>query len=378
MANSSILAAFQRMWEHIAVLFNAKADTDLSNVSDDTFREKAELAGIGGSLSSDSSNTCKKIGFTADCDYIATSIDGLTAFSSAISDASDGDTIMVMPGTYTSSDTLTISKNINIVGISLPTINFNITVEGDSSIVYDTTWTNILFKSNIDTLGYYDENVLYTGGGSSFNTINCVFNGSSYFGIHGTHHNSTFKDAISVYSNCGNHSMDFYNCDFSECRKIAHSFCGECNFYSCNIYNGSNALTLMGIEFGYYYFYNSNVYNYNSSSEIGPYMTDVYGFYGCSLFGVKFNGFDLAAENLLVTLTNTQYYASVIDNKSVSDGISASSNLITANTLRYALNRTTSVGYADTNYTTYMARGTSLNSAETTPTVNGTIAWTYE
>lgn len=42
------------------------------------------------------------------------------------------------------------------------------------------------------------------------------------------------------------------------------------------------------------------------------------------------------------------------------------------------LNRTTAVNAADENYTTYMARGTSLNSAETNPTVNGTIAWTYE
>lgn len=41
-------------------------------------------------------------------------------------------------------------------------------------------------------------------------------------------------------------------------------------------------------------------------------------------------------------------------------------------------NRTTAANAADTNYTTYMFRGESLNSAETTPTVNGTIAWTYE
>lgn len=43
-----------------------------------------------------------------------------------------------------------------------------------------------------------------------------------------------------------------------------------------------------------------------------------------------------------------------------------------------ALNRSTTVNAADANYTTYMARGVSLNSSETTPTINGTIAWTYE
>ena len=42
------------------------------------------------------------------------------------------------------------------------------------------------------------------------------------------------------------------------------------------------------------------------------------------------------------------------------------------------LNRSTNVNAADTNYTTYMARGEALFSAETTPSVNGCIAWQYE
>lgn len=42
------------------------------------------------------------------------------------------------------------------------------------------------------------------------------------------------------------------------------------------------------------------------------------------------------------------------------------------------LNRTTNVNAADTNYTTYMARGEALFSAETTPTVDGCIAWQYK
>ncbi len=69
---------------------------------------------------------------------------------------------------------------------------------------------------------------------------------------------------------------------------------------------------------------------------------------------------------------------SVTNNTSTSTSLTANTNLITANTLRYHTNRTTSVAAADTNYTTYMARGTTLNSTDTNPTVNGTIAWTYE
>lgn len=41
------------------------------------------------------------------------------------------------------------------------------------------------------------------------------------------------------------------------------------------------------------------------------------------------------------------------------------------------LNRTTNVNASDSNYTTYMARGEALFSAETTPSVNGCIAWQY-
>lgn len=43
-----------------------------------------------------------------------------------------------------------------------------------------------------------------------------------------------------------------------------------------------------------------------------------------------------------------------------------------------AINRTTSVAAADTNYTTYMARGMALNTSDTNPTVNGAISWTYK
>ena len=42
------------------------------------------------------------------------------------------------------------------------------------------------------------------------------------------------------------------------------------------------------------------------------------------------------------------------------------------------VNRSTNVNQGDTNYTILMARGTSLHSTETTPTVNGAICWRYK
>ena len=48
-----------------------------------------------------------------------------------------------------------------------------------------------------------------------------------------------------------------------------------------------------------------------------------------------------------------------------------------ANHVNNTLGRTTAVQSSDTNYTTLMARGTSLHNAETDPTVNGAICWQY-
>ena len=49
---------------------------------------------------------------------------------------------------------------------------------------------------------------------------------------------------------------------------------------------------------------------------------------------------------------------------------------VTYNTRKW-MARTTYVNAADTNYTTYMARGVALVSAATNPTVNGTLNFQY-
>lgn len=50
----------------------------------------------------------------------------------------------------------------------------------------------------------------------------------------------------------------------------------------------------------------------------------------------------------------------------------------TTSNINTALNRTNAVNISNSDYTTYMARGEALFSVETTPSVNGTIAWQYE
>ena len=55
----------------------------------------------------------------------------------------------------------------------------------------------------------------------------------------------------------------------------------------------------------------------------------------------------------------------------------AGTDYTTPANVRTILNRTNNVNVANTSYTTYMARGEALFSAETTPTANGCIAWQY-
>lgn len=52
-------------------------------------------------------------------------------------------------------------------------------------------------------------------------------------------------------------------------------------------------------------------------------------------------------------------------------------SFITPTALNNKLGRSTNVDAADTNYSTYMARGEAIFSTATTPSVNGTIAWQY-
>ena len=70
---------------------------------------------------------------------------------------------------------------------------------------------------------------------------------------------------------------------------------------------------------------------------------------------------------------DTLYPATIVSQVSGAIDTSIVNSLIDTN-----INRTTNVNQSDSNYTTYMARGESLNSSETNATVNGTIAWTYE
>lgn len=85
-----------------------------------------------------------------------------------------------------------------------------------------------------------------------------------------------------------------------------------------------------------------------------------------------------AGPNSVSTATATNITGLLKGNGATVAAAVAGTDYLTPASLNTSLNRTTAVSAADANYTTYMARGEALFSVETTPTVNGTIAWQYE
>lgn len=100
MANSSILAAFEKMWEHIVIGFNTKANTDLSNVDDTTFKDKAESAGVGGGIPIVTATSSNGTSYTA-------TVDGVTSLDV-------GTRITIIPNRNSASTSPTL--NVNSLG----------------------------------------------------------------------------------------------------------------------------------------------------------------------------------------------------------------------------------------------------------------------
>ena len=200
------------------------------------WKKLSELGGSGGGH--------KKIGFTSDCDYIATSADGYMAFVNAINNAKDNDIIIVMPGTYNSSNTLIISKNINFVGVGMPIINFNVRTDGGGDFSYenwewvtapygyDTAWNGFKFKKDFVTGCEANPDNEYGNGTNS--AFNCIFEGTSA-SIIGTFENCVF-DVLYFGGGhyFGSSESRFYNCymkfiNFD--RSSGNDFFTNCNFY---------------------------------------------------------------------------------------------------------------------------------------------------
>lgn len=243
--------------------------------------KQLEDGGLSGDISSGS---FKKIGYTSDCDYIVTS-DALTIFNQAVSEASDGDTILVMPGIYgNNSGVLTIAKNLNFVGIGKPIINFNITI-GDGVTAYISTWENVIFNNIINCITVDD----YTS--ARFNAVNSIFQSATSYSvicgefIHCELHSRKISASLSyrgddsndfiVYKNCKIYNCDlsgdvtrFKGCDIHE-GYLPNGYALNC--YDCNIYNYGGTIS------GSYNTYYSNCIFYGQTPTAEGSNIDIYG-----------------------------------------------------------------------------------------------------
>ena len=201
-----------------------------------------------GDLPTDKTSAFKIIGFTEGCDYIATADDGYTAFVTAVNEAIDGDTILVMQGTYNGDSEFILEKNVNFVGIGKPEIDFPVKIQGGGIFDYEMwdwaeLYPNITSKWNgfkflktfiVGCMNKADEELRY---GRAFMT-DCDFTASAF--VNGEFTRCSFTgDYIEIGHYYGASSI------LTECNIVISS-----NFYSdsgsdkyrmCNIYCKANA-----------------------------------------------------------------------------------------------------------------------------------------
>lgn len=179
--------------------------------------DNASMAGGGG-------GAFKRIGFTADCDYIATSTNGRTAFENAIVDASDGDTILVMSGEYKGTATLTITKDLTFIGIGRPVIKFNIAIPGGGEFSYENwSWTYIYEPKHGKFYGFIFDGQFSVGGEANpdnetyhgyVTAVDCVFNGITQL-----------------------YGGDSARCEFRNELTSGHYFGNGCEYTDCVFFN---------------------------------------------------------------------------------------------------------------------------------------------
>ena len=248
--------------------------------------EWSDIAGSGGGY--------KKIGYTDDCDYkVSASSGGKAAFEAAIAAASDGDTIIVMPGSYSYSGSdkdLSVNKNLNFVGIGTPTISFNVLTTLDDVVVgengyiesattHSTSWDGFAFKGNF-TVGCQDGADSYAQ--STANATSCEFNCNTIY-LSGKYTNCIVKTSSTLSSGCyyGNGSS-FTGCGIvcnsmggpgvdsfirTDVRVTQSSFTGNylheggAAYNGCNLHLlGTGTVSLGNIHSGTYNMQNTTVY----------------------------------------------------------------------------------------------------------------------
>lgn len=166
----------------------------------------------------------KKIGYSDDCDYkVVSATSALAVFNTALAEANDGDTILIMPGTYAGSGEFLVNKNLTFVGFGNAVIKFDVKTdcvyyfdENDYQYVtvatYLTTWHGIHFEGKFTVSG---EDVSGYCINSTANCFECCFENASVKTV-GIHRNCMFKvDGILTSGHYYGAISYYYDCQIS-------------------------------------------------------------------------------------------------------------------------------------------------------------------
>lgn len=256
-------------------LIYASGTTALSQVTSPTAEsvlcQKASGAPYWKAVSELGGGGFKKIGYTDDCDYkVSSSSGGKAAFTAAINAAADGDTIIVMPGEYGGSGTLTFKKNLNFIGIGNPSVGFAITVENGSVFDYEsmtwstlddtytTTWSGFVFEKAVDSKVVVGADA---GAENRLYAWDCIFKDTVY--LSGALHGCTLcKGATaSGYGGYGVGELHLYNCNM-----LSGNLNGDAKTYidggTYRFINSSNAI---GGSFNLTLWNGASLYTYGCS-----------------------------------------------------------------------------------------------------------------
>jgi hypothetical protein len=232
------------------------------------------VAALGGS--SGGGGGFKKIGFTEDCDFVATTEDGLSAFKDAVEAASDGETFLVMPGVYKGLSQFDVTKYINFIGVGMPKIEFPVWISGGGVFNYERWEFDVLYP-NVKSgwCGFEFLNSFYVGndfnpdgvGYAGYGVLeNCTIDGDM-ISIRGEAKNCTMKCRS---FNVGNYYGWGMGATLKNCFIGMTEYFGayDGNFDSCEIYFPSTSSAT--IDASSNSFVNCKIY----SVERGVYLND--------------------------------------------------------------------------------------------------------
>ncbi len=178
-----------------------------------------------------------------------------TTIASAITSATSGDTILILPGTYT--ENLTLKAGVNLAAFDCDALTPNVTIVGKATFTAAGTVTisGIRLTTNSDFL------LAVTGSAASIvNLENCYLNISNNTGISHTSSNATSTiNCINCSGNIGTTGIAV----------VTSTSAGNIDFQKCDIQNTGGSSTVSTVSTGVIKLEHTNFYSQITTSSVG-------------------------------------------------------------------------------------------------------------